>query len=71
MSDLLEGSDNEGTAKSSASEFMIDDNSKLLNSEDKEYFHSMVGKVLHLAKRMRPDVLVSVTSTEAKRRGGC
>ena len=68
MSDLLEGSDNEGTAKSPASEFMIDYNSKLLNSEDKEYFHSMVGKVLYLAKRRRPDVLVSVTSTKAKRR---
>ena len=34
--------------------FSIDATSALLTDEDKEYFHSMVAKLLYLAKRVRP-----------------
>ena len=63
VTDLLEGCDVEGTAKSPASDnlFVIDEKSVLLSNDDKEYFHSMVAKILYLAKRVRPDVLVSVS----------
>jgi len=34
--------------------FSIDSTSALLSVEDEEYFHSMVAKLLYLAKRVRP-----------------
>jgi hypothetical protein len=38
----------------------IDETSKLLESEKKEKFHSMVAKLLYMAKRARPDILTAV-----------
>eukprot|EP01036_Dinobryon_divergens_P034556 gene34556-44667_t len=41
--------------------FEIDDNSHPLNEMDKNGFHSMVAKLLYMAKRVRPDMLLAVS----------
>ena len=41
--------------------FEIDGASSLLSEDDKEHFHSVVAKLLFLAKRARPDLLTAVT----------
>ena len=41
--------------------FEIDGASPLLSEDDKEHFHSVVAKLLFLAKRARPDLLTAVT----------
>ena len=41
--------------------FEIDDNSHPLNETDKNGFHSMVAKLLYMAKRVRPDMLLAVS----------
>ena len=48
--------------------FVIDDRSPLLSKGDAEHFHSLVAKLLYLAKRTRPDILCSVSfmSTRVK-----
>ena len=52
----------EGTNATPASErlFSINPNSKLLNDAERERFHSIVAKILYLAKRTRPDVLLPI-----------
>jgi len=40
--------------------FSIDTMSKLLNEEEKKKFHSTTAKLLYIAKRTRPDVLLAV-----------
>jgi hypothetical protein len=37
--------------------FIVDDNAKLLNEEDRNFFHSSTAKLLYLSKRARPDIL--------------
>ena len=39
--------------------FVINADSKLLSSEEKKLFHSMLAKVMYLAKRVRPECLVA------------
>jgi hypothetical protein len=41
--------------------FTIDENSKELEKEEKELFHSLVAKLLYISKRVRPDILLAVT----------
>ena len=41
--------------------FEINDDDVLLNSKDKEFFHSTVAKILYLSKRTRPDILLATT----------
>ena len=41
--------------------FEIDGASSLLSEDDKEHFHSVMEKLLFLAKRARPDLLTAVT----------
>jgi hypothetical protein len=41
--------------------FFIDERSEDLSNDDKTYFHSMVAKILYLAKRTRPDLLTTVS----------
>ena len=41
--------------------FSIDANSVLLDSERKKFFHSSVAKLLYLAKRTRPDILLVIS----------
>jgi len=50
-----------GNAVSPATDnlFEIDDNSTLLSKDRKELFHSVVAKALYLAKRVRPDILLT------------
>ena len=50
-----------GTAVTPALEnlYQISD-SPLLNSDQKEYFHTTVAKILYLAKRVRPDLLTTI-----------
>ena len=39
---------------------VIDDKNKLLETKEKEFFHSLTAKLLYLSKRVRPDILVAV-----------
>lgn len=41
--------------------FIIDEESKLLSTEDKEMFHHVVAKMLYLAKRARSDILTTIS----------
>ena len=41
--------------------FMVDPASPKLDEQDREKFHSIVAKVLYLAKRVRPDLLTTCT----------
>lgn len=41
--------------------FIIDEESKLLSTEDKEMFHHVVAKMLYLAKRARGDILTTIS----------
>ena len=40
--------------------YSIDPNSKALDKEGAEFFHSLMAKVLYLAKRVRPDLLTAI-----------
>jgi hypothetical protein len=59
--------------------FIVDDNAKLLNEEDRKFFHSTTAKLLYLAKRARPDALTVTiflctrvqSATEEDKRNGC
>ena len=46
--------------------FSVDVHSKLLEDTKKEFFHSSVAKLLYLAKRIRPDLLVVVSYLTTK-----
>ncbi len=41
--------------------FFIDPESPPLGKDEKEYFHSMVARLLYLAKRVRPDILTAIS----------
>ena len=41
--------------------FSVDSASELLSEQDRKRFHTMVAKLLYLAKRVRPDLLPAVT----------
>jgi histone deacetylase 1/2 len=64
VEDVLKSCDTiAGTASTPATNdlFKIKTYDKQLSEEDKEYYHSVVAKLLYLAKRVRPDLLVSVS----------
>ena len=63
VDDLLKECKVEGTASSPANNnlFQQEETSKLLSKEDREYFHATVAQLLYLAKRIRPDILLSVS----------
>ena len=62
IADLLRVCGVQGRASSPAGEDLFDiGDSPLLCSDKRERFHSMVAKLLYLAKRVRPDLLVSVS----------
>ena len=52
-----------GVSKTPAGEnlFKIDEKSELLEDADKEFFHSATAKLLYLGKRVRPDILTSIS----------
>ena len=60
VNDLMDTCKISGKATSRAlpNLFMIDKKKDLLNFDLKKWFHSTVAKVLYLAKRTRPDLLV-------------
>ncbi len=41
--------------------FDIDENSRELEKDEKEKFHTLVAKLLYISKRVRPDILLPVT----------
>jgi len=55
---LPEGGTN--TSPASNNLFLIDNNSELLNENDKGTFHTITAKLLYLSKRSRPDILTAV-----------
>jgi hypothetical protein len=61
INELLKQHHIDGTTTTPANEnlFKIKEQSKLLLNDKKEEFHSIVAKLLYLAKRVRPDILVS------------
>jgi histone deacetylase 1/2 len=62
VGDLLRDTETTGTAKTPAAEdlFEFDPESGRLDAEESETFHSHVCKLLYLAKRVRPDILLPV-----------
>ena len=62
IDELLSMYDVEGIAatRSKTDLFVIDKNDRLLDKDDKDKFHSMVVKVMYLAKGCRPDLLLTV-----------
>jgi len=62
VSELLKECKVEGVASTPANNnlFQVDDEAAL-DSDNKEYFHSTVAQLLYLAKRVRPDLLFSVS----------
>jgi len=62
IADLLEICGTTGKATSPAAENLFErDDSDPLSEDRRESFHSLVAKLLYLAKRVRPDLLVSVS----------
>jgi hypothetical protein len=63
IEDVLEVCDVVGNAKTPALSdlFTVDVNSPPLAQDEKEHFHSMVAKLLYLAKRVRPDILTAIS----------
>jgi hypothetical protein len=63
VDDLLSSCDGraDGISKtpSTAELFNLDKDSKMLDKEDKEWFHSYTAKLLYLGKRIRPDILTT------------
>ena len=61
VKEILSGYDVKGYAVTPATNDLFDINkfNSLLNQQDKDIFHSRVAKLLYLAKRVRPDLLVS------------
>jgi hypothetical protein len=55
---LPEGGTNSSPASNNL--FSIDQNSDLLNKNEKETFHTITAKLLYLSKRSRPDILTSI-----------
>jgi len=51
----------EYSVPATASLFDVDESSELLPERERKRFHTMVAKLLYLAKRARPDILVAVT----------
>ena len=61
VKDLISFCSEPGSASTPALEHLYSiSESPLLNSEDKENFHSVVAKILYLAKRVRPDLLTTI-----------
>jgi hypothetical protein len=62
VSEILETSDIEGHARTPAGEqlFEVREATKL-SKQESEKFHSMVAKLLYLAKRTRPDILLAIS----------
>ena len=62
INDVLRAANIKSSATTPATEhlFEIRDNVELLSTTEKEYFHSMVAKLLYLAKRARPDIMPAV-----------
>ena len=60
---LAEVDDLPGEVKTPASPdlFTVNESSERLSSDDKERYHSLVAKLLYLAKRVRPDLLVAIS----------
>lgn len=56
-----EVSDGEVKTPASSNLFTIDKNSKSLEKTDREEFHSVVAKLLYIAKHGRPDILLAVS----------
>ena len=63
VDDVLQICGAEGNAMTPALSdlFQVDLKSPLLSGEEKEHFHSMVAKLLYLAKRVRPDILTTIS----------
>jgi hypothetical protein len=62
ISSLLQDSKVEGTVKTPATDTLfVTRDSTLLDNSSKKKFHSLVAKLLYLAKRVRPDILLAVS----------
>jgi hypothetical protein len=63
VDDVLRACDVRGFANTPADDnlFVIRDDAKMLDDQDKEDFHSRVAKLLYLSKRVRPDILLAIS----------
>jgi Reverse transcriptase (RNA-dependent DNA polymerase) len=62
IQDIITTHNVEGTKTSPADDdlFKVDNNSEILNVNDKDMFHSIVAKLLYVTKRARGDILTTV-----------
>jgi len=60
IDDVTEGVQGQMSTPAGNNLFEIDENSKELTSEEKKKFHTLVAKLLYIAKRVRPDILLAV-----------
>lgn len=52
---------NKVTSPASTNLFNVDKNASLLNKSDRDIFHSLVAKLLYIAKHGRPDILLAIS----------
>ena len=62
INELLNEYNITGTCNTPASNYLFDimENSPLLDNDNKELYHTITAKLLYLAKRARPDILLAV-----------
>ena len=62
IEDLLKWADIEGVKDTPAASYLFDTrDATKLSVEDAKWFHSDVAKLLYLSKRVRPDIILSVS----------
>jgi hypothetical protein len=67
LQDLLQKSGIPGTVKTPCTEYLFTEvDSEPLSAEKKQEFHTLTAKLLYLAKRTRPDILLSVSYLTTK-----
>lgn len=60
IDDVLEGITGKAETPAGMNLFSVDISSQLLDTDEKKFFHSTTAKLLYIAKRTRPDVLLAV-----------
>lgn len=71
VEDIIQDCEIRGKAKTPAAThlFKVNEESPLLELEEKDRFHSIVAKLLYLGKRARPDILTAISFLATRVRG--
>ena len=60
IEDVIQGINSSSETPAAINLFDINDESPLLEHNDKSHFHTLVAKLLYISKRIRPDILLAV-----------